>query len=88
MTPRQLRVIYAETYRQEAREKLKWISILQIPKITDKAKFDGAIYGIKLQAYPPDPYADGEMNDEKLLNLKRMLEQGGVKVEEPNESSK
>jgi hypothetical protein len=65
----QLKLLFGESWRQEARVRLREIGNLLISRY-GKEDYEQAMVGIRYQAYPPDPEEDGDMTDEQIRKVK------------------
>ncbi len=75
MTKRQLLGLYWESFRQEARERLKEINNLRLAQGGEKAK--DALDEMEMQAFPFDPEADGDFGPTDIKQFKSIF--GGAR---------
>ena len=81
MTKRQIRLMFGESWRQEARQKIRLINCLIISKM-EKDDYERTMMSIKFQAYPPDPEEDGDMDTEQILKVKAAFEAQNKRIEQ------
>lgn len=81
MSKGQLKLLFGESWRQEARQKIKLINCLLISRYPKDA-YDQSMMSIRFQAYPPDPEEDGEMDVEQIMKVKEAFEAQNKRLEE------
>jgi hypothetical protein len=72
MTPKQLRLLYGESFRQEARDRLRLLSTLVTARGTEKGLRE-AINSLKIQAFPPEEGVKTPSQDEIREQLEKAL---------------
>lgn len=73
--------MFGESWRQEARQKIRLINCLIISKM-EKDDYERTMMSIKFQAYPPDPEEDGDMDTEQILKVKAAFEAQNKRIEQ------
>jgi predicted nucleotidyltransferase len=64
MTPDQLKLLYGESFRQEARNRLKTINTLIVSRGSERVLKD-TLTSLKIQAFPPDEEEDDLTREER-----------------------
>jgi hypothetical protein len=63
--------LYWESFRQDARERLK--NINDLASVKSQKNFDKAIEDLSRAAFPPDPDSDGDFGKDDIKMLKKAL---------------